>query len=279
MQENKNTSFCSGRSGGQGTVCIDTKRVLDSCRDRDCFEEVRAYLSDASRLILQRAQNLRTKSAEIICAYIGVDEVPFNNGFYQVTARYYISVEFEVCVCGKSQTIKGLSVVEKDVILYGGEGRAISFSSGVNSDICSPCCVGGASTNDPTAVVETVEPVILGTKVNDCNCPCSCTCTEFVDIPESVQELFGECVSVNEDGPKVYLSIGVFSVIRIVRPTQILVQATDYSVPDKECAPATGNDNPCALFRSMPFPTSQFRGTGMVDNPAQSSGGGCGCNK
>jgi len=279
MQENKNTSYCSGRSGGQGTVCIDTMRVLDSCRDRDCFEDVRVYLSDAGRSILQRSQNIRTKCAEILCAYISVEEVPFNGGFYQVTAKYYISLEFEVCICGKPQTIRGLAVVQKDVILYGGEGRAISFASGVNSDVCSPCACG-ATTNDPTAIVETVEPVVLGTKVSDCNCPCSCSCVDFVDIPESVQELFGECVTVTDEGPKVYVSIGVFSVIRIVRPTQILVSATDYSVPDKECTAATNNDNPCSLFRTMPFPTSQFKGTGRVDGIPDSRGGGnCGCNK
>ena len=277
MQENRNTSYCSGKGYGQGTVCIDTQRVLDSCRDRDCFEDVRVYLSDTGRAILQRSQNIRTKNAEILCAYIGVEEVPFNQGFYQVRVKYYITLEFEVCVCGKSQIIRGLAVVEKDVILYGGEGRAISFTSGVSNDICTPCACGG-TTNDPTAIVETVEPVVLGTKVSDCSCPCSCTCTDFVDIPESVKELFGECIDVTDEGPKVYVSIGVFSVIRIVRPTQILVQATDYSVPDKECAAATNNDNPCALFRTMPFPTSQFSTAGKGAE-LQSTGGGCGCNK
>lgn len=278
MQDNKNTSFCNGRSGGQGSVCIDTQRVLDSCRDRDCFEDVKVYLSAEGQAILQQSTNIRTRGAEILCAYIGVEEVPFNCGFYQITVRYYITVDFEVCIGGRSQMIRGITVVQKDVILYGGEGRAVSFASGVGTDICAGCSIGGPATNDPIAIAETVEPVVLSTKVSDCTCTCGCTCTDFVDIPQSVQELFGEQIVISADGPQVLVSFGIFSVIRIVRPTQIIVQATDYSVPDKECAPATQNDNPCALFRTMPFPTTQFRGTGRQE-PQREEKGGCGCGK
>lgn len=279
MQDNKNTSFSCNRGGGQNAVCIDTQRVLDSCRDRDCFEDVKVYLSAASQSLLAQSTNLRTRTAEILCAYVGVEEVPFNCGFYQVTVRYYVSLGFEACIGGRSQSFSGLSVIEKDVILYGGEGRAISFASGVGTDICAGCSIGGAVTNDPIAIAETVEPVVLGTKVVDCNCPCACTCTDFVDIPESVQELFGEPVIINTEGAQILVSLGVFSVIRIVRPTQIIVQASDYSVPDKECTPASCNDNPCALFRSMPFPVSQFNGSGRVESGREERGGNCGCGK
>ena len=95
MQENRNTApFCGtqGQNGNQcnnGVVCIDTKRVLDSCRDRDCFEDTRVYLTCLGEEILQNSTNVRTRSAKIICAYVGVDEVPFNCGFYRIRVRYY----------------------------------------------------------------------------------------------------------------------------------------------------------------------------------------------
>ncbi len=280
MQDNKNTSFSGNRGGGQSAVCIDTQRVLDSCRDRDCFEDVRVYLSAAGQGLLQQSTNLRTRSAEILCAFVGVEEVPFNCGFYQVTVRYYITVEFEVCIGGRSQTLNGLTVVQKDVILYGGEGRAISFASGAGADICAGCSIGGVAYNDPIAIAETVEPVVLGTKLSDCNCSCNCNCTDFVDIPQSVQELFGEDIIVNGDGAQLLVSLGIFSVIRIVRPTQLIVQATDYCVPDKECTPASSNDNPCALFKNMPFPVSQFRGIGTrQESGKEEKGGNCGCGR
>jgi len=290
MQENRNSAFCQGReregcSPTSGTVCIDTQRVLDSCRDRDCFEDARVYLTACGEEILANASNVRTRSAKLLWAYVGVDEVPFNCGFYQITVRYYIEVEFEGCLgVGRSQTFKGLAALEKNVILYGGEGRALSFSSNCSKSWCDGYNYDNVSTNDPVAIVETVEPVVLGTKVVDCSCPCPCTCTcaEISDIPEGIRNALGEELILNSDGPKVYVSFGIFSVVRIVRPAQLLVNATDYSVPEKECTAAQNNDNPCSLFRSIAFPVAQFKGTECCNNEEpqrRTGGGGCGCSK
>ena len=96
MQDNKNATFGAGQlTGCNGTVCIDTKRVLDCCRDRDCFEDTRVYLTPVGEEILASATNVRTRSAKLLWAYVGVSEVPFNCGFYQITVRYYIELEFE----------------------------------------------------------------------------------------------------------------------------------------------------------------------------------------
>lgn len=283
MHENRNASLVTQGQGqsqncGNGTVCIDTKRVLDSCRDRDCFEDTRVYLTCSGEEILANSTNVRTRKAQLLWAYVGVDEVPFNRGFYQVTVRYYIEVEFEACVAvGRSVTFKGLATLEKDVILYGGEGRAVTFTSGPLNNYCRGCNMNNVGTNDPVAVVETVEPIVLGTKVTDCNCPCACT--DYSDIPEGVRNCFCEELVINTTGPRLLVSFGIFSVIRIVRPAQLLIQATDYSVPDKECNAATNDDNPCSLFRTIAFPTSQFRGVECVNEPTVRGGGNCGCGR
>lgn len=276
MQENRNTPF-SLSGDGRGTVCINTNRVLDACRDRDCFENTRVYLTTAGQEILANSGSVRTKNASILSAYVGVDEVPFNNGFYQVTVRYYISVEFEGCTgVGRSQSFNGLAVLEKNVILYGGEGRAISFTSATSGTFCDPT-LGSMGTNDPVAIIETVEPIVLSTKVTECGLPCPCS--EGVDIPDSIINLFGSSdFVINTTGPRVYVSFGVFSVIIIQRPTQLLVQATDYSVPDKECSSKGNDDDPCSLFQNIAFPISQFRGTsGRPDMQPGTRQSGCGC--
>ena len=284
MQENRNANFCAGGgngTGGSGTVCIDTKRILDSCRDRDCFEDTRVYLTCTGEEILANSSNVRTRSAKLLWAYVGVDEVPFNCGFYKVRIRYYIEVEFEACLgVGRSQCFKGLAALEKEVILYGGEGRAVSFTSNALNNYCSVCHMNNMTTNDPVAVVETVDPIVLGTKVSDCNCPCPCGGAEYAEIPEGVRNSIGEELVLNSNGPRILVSFGIFSVIRMERPAQLLIHATDYSVPDKECNAATNNDNPCALFSSIAFPTNQFRGTGAIgDTPNHKPGGPCGCGK
>ena len=281
MQDNRNSSCGGGTDNTRGTVCISTNRVLDACRDRDCFEDSRVYLTAYGEEIIANATNVRTKSARTLWAFVGVEEVPFNCGFFQVKVRYYIEVELEACVgMGRSQTFKGLAMLEKDVVLYGGEGSITSFSSDNNSGFCSigdPC---QAKTNDPVAVVESVEPIVLSTKVKE-YCPCSCSC-DCCDLPETVRgSLDGELVT-NSTGPRLYVSFGIFSVIRIERPAQLLVQATDYSVPDKECTAATNNENPCELFRTISFPVTAFQSNFLNGHDERSNtnrSGGCGCGR
>ena len=280
MQENKN-SLCFGGGGGNSghnTAVIDTKRVLDTCKDRDCYENSRIYLTATGEEILDNSSNVRTRYSRLLGAYVGLDEVPFNCGFYQVKIRYYVEVDFEACLgVGKNQCFKGLSVLEKDVVLYGGEGRAVSFSSDTSGAYCDFTLDTGIG-NDPIAVVDTVEPVVLGTKVSDCNCQCPCGGSEYADIPDGIKDCFGEELVINSQGPRILVSFGIFSVIRIVRSAQLLVNATDYSVPDKECIGASSNDNPCELFKTMDFPVSQFRGSDRCFELERTKpSGGCGC--
>lgn len=276
-RNNNNTLSCNTR----GTVAIDTHRILDSCRDRDCFENTRVYLTASGEEILQNATNVRTRSAELLWAFVGVDEVPFNCGFYRITVRYYVQVDLEACLAGRTQSFRGISIFEKDVVLFGGEGRVTTFSSSPENNACNIADVDTVSSNAPVAIVETVEPIVLGTCV-ECDCTPSCEqCPSLIpEIPDSIStELDGPLVN-SPTGTHVYVSFGIFSVIRIVRPTQILVQASDYSVPEKECVAATNDENPCALFRTIAFPVARFRGGESVScdqNTPQRSSGGCGC--
>lgn len=276
MQENRNASninSCEHR----GTVCISTRKVLDSCRDRDCFEDVRVFLTAEGEDLLSSAQNIRVKNAKTVSAYVGVNEVPFNEGFYRITVRYYILLEFEGCVAiGRSQTFAGITAVEKDVILYGGNGSTNIYTSSINNNYCGGCEPTASSAEYPVAVVESVEPIVLNTRIKDCNC----SCCDYPDIPETVFNCLEGTISNNPNAPKIYVSLGIFSVIRIERDVQLLVQATDYSVPDKECCSATSSDDPCDLFKNIAFPISRFNGT-CNDHPVATNNksGGCGCGR
>ncbi len=270
MSENRcSCNSTSASSGARETVCIDTNRVLDSCRDRDCYENVRVYLSNAGQEIIDRsAATVRVECARILCTHIDVDEIQFNRGFYQLNTRFYIQVRLEACTgMGRAQEFDGIAVLDKTVILYGGEGNVSIFRSDPEINRCTPWCNNTRTTNLPTGVVETVDPVVLGLRVvehNDCNCPCYCACT-CEEIPRDLldQNAFGDLCDPS-DGNRLYVSLGLFTVFRIERPAQFLVTATDYSVPDKECTPAEPA-NPCSLFRNMAFPTSEFSGVGRND--------------
>ena len=66
--------------GGRDQVCIHTKKIMDSCRDKDCLECVRVYPTRSSQEVLDRAMSVKAGCAQLICAYIDVEPVNFNRG-------------------------------------------------------------------------------------------------------------------------------------------------------------------------------------------------------
>lgn len=142
-------------------VCIDTYRVLDSCRDKDCFENVRVYLTCTGQDIIDRTGVVRAKCAKVVWSCINIDSVPFNRGFYQLFIKIYVKITFEACVSqGNIQEFEGIAVVEKKVILFGSEGNVSVFKSEMQSG--NFCGCGGTKPNVsntlPIAVVDATVP-------------------------------------------------------------------------------------------------------------------------
>ena len=266
------------KCGQRDMVCVDTYRVLDSCRDKDCFEDVRVFLTAPGADVLSRAGAVRAKSAKVVWACIDIDSVPFNRGFCQLLIRIYCRIAAEVCLGqGGSQEIEGIAAVEKKVILYGGEGNVNVFKSELsNAGFCS--CGGKPTTAGntlPIAVLEVVDPIVLDPKVTEAPRPSCCTADE---IPERVRAFVSGPLS---DGPCALLvSLGFFSVVRIERPAQYLVNAVEYTVPEKECAAPIVEDA-CSLFRQMAFPVSEFSPSSqtppVLPGNGGPGGGDCGC--
>lgn len=272
MPENRFPTMTTGNP--RETVCIDTNRVCDSCRDRDCFENVRVYLSEFGHEILERTGAIRPKSAEILWTHVTLDEVPFNRGFYAVNTRFYIRILCEACTGStRSQDVEGLCILDKKVILYGGEGNANIFRSGSDNSFCAglPDEDDLGVRNAPTAIVEVVDPIVLGAKIVDVMPPCPCCCQDG-NLPRAVTAGLQATPRFDDNGLRfLTVSLGMFSVVRVVRPGQYLVQASEYIVPEKECVPME-EDDPCSVFRNMPFPSGEF-GSGTTERQGRS----CGC--
>ena len=261
-----------GKGSDPRTVCIETNRILDSCRDRDCFENVRVFLTDLGQDIIEHTTQVRVKDACIAWTYIGIDPVRFNRGFYSVHIRFYIKLIFEACLCaGQSREFDGIAVLEKQVVLFGGDSSVSIFRSSADGSVfCAepqPCY---KERSVPTAVVEAVEPIVLGVRVLEPACPepiCCCCCV--CDVPPSIAGCLsaplcpdtcgdgGRGGSIGGGGRSLVVSLGIFSLVRLVRPAQYLIQASEFIIPDKECVSATPDD-PCDLFRSMAFPIAEF---------------------
>lgn len=275
------SKLMSQSCSSKDVVCIDTYRVLDSCRDKDCFENVKVYLTSFGQEIIERTNIVRAKYSKVLSAYIDIDEVPFNRGFYQLSIKLFVKLICEACLGGGNiQEFEGVCVLEKKVILFGSSGSVSVFKSdeGCNNSFCPSenCgrCSGG--TTLPIAVIETVDPVVLDTKVVEpmrCHCHSCCCCS---DIPESVARYVnGDLVDSGNENTLV-VTLGLFSVIRIERPAQLLINAAEYNVPEKECIEAT-EESPCSIFRSMPFPINEFCPPSARALQGQNRNSSCGC--
>ena len=239
-------------------VCVHTKKIFDSCRDKDCIEDLRVYPTRGSQEVLDRAVSVKAGSAELLYAYIDVEPVTFNRGFYTVDVRYFYRITADAFVgAARPVEVTGLAVFDKRVILFGSEGSAKIFSS--NAAPCGPDAQNLPKSTAPTAVVEVVDPLILGLKLLDvCDCRPEPGCAE---IPSAVAGCFPEELMNGGDRHRLYVTLGQFSLIRLERDTQLLMPVYDYCVPDKEC-PCDGcgpcQEDPCDLFRKVKFPVNEF---------------------
>lgn len=251
-------------------VCIHTKKIFDSCRDKDCVEDLRFYPTQQSQAVIERAISVKAGNAELLYVYIDVEPVSFNRGFYTVDVRYFYRVTAHAFVgAARPVEISGLCVFDKRVILFGSEGSAKIFSSRYVNDGLDAQSI--SKSNLPVAVVEAVDPIVLHTKLVDvCECRvCDC---ELADIPQSICACFGSDLCFGGEGKRVYVTLGQFSMIRLERDTQLLIPAYDYCVPDKVCSCDAGSEeDPCEVFRRVNFPVDEF----FPPNGRNSEGSNC----
>lgn len=272
---------CQASGFGRDTVCIEAARVLDSCRDRDCFEDVKVFLGDFGSDIIERSSNIRVKDACVTNANISLDPIAFNRGFFAVNARLYIKICFEACVgCDRSREFEGIAVVDKKAVLYGGDNNITVFKTSQADSFCSCVPLCSCSGNLPTATIELAEPIILSVGVYEKEKhPCCCVCC-CADIPEEIYSKVEGCLSEEDSSERfVAVSIGLFSVVKITRNAQYLINATEYCVPDKECVSAE-EDSPCSIFKTMAFPIGEFCSSGSTgcDVPPFTKERKCSCN-
>lgn len=81
MADNRACSPCG--NAGRETVCIDCNRILDSCKDKDCFSDVRVYLTEFGQELIDKCAAIRVKCTKIVGVNIDTEPVQFNRGFYR----------------------------------------------------------------------------------------------------------------------------------------------------------------------------------------------------
>jgi len=228
-------------------VCINTRKIFDSCRDKDCVDDLRVYPTVTSQSYIETALSMRAKSAELLYVDVNVEPVSFNRGYYTVDCTYFYRVTGETFPGG--QPCQGLCVFDKRVMLFGSEGSVKVYSS----DDAVPNIIDD---DLPIGVVNSVDPICLQTKIVDSSSPIQSDIEQRV-IPAAITEAFDEDLVLQDTARRWFVTIGQFSIIRLERDTQLLIPAYDYGMPDKEC-PGCSEDDPCTLFSRIRFPVEEF---------------------
>ena len=264
-------------SGIREAVCVHTRKIMDACRDKDCIEDLRVYLTQSSQAALDRANSVKAGCAELLHVSAHVDPICFNKGFYTVDVRYFYRITADAFVgAARPVELTGLAVFDKRVILFGGEGCSKSFSSETDLECVDLQTL--TAVNQPSAAVEAVDPLVLSLKMVDpCECKCAC---EVSEVPACIGACFGSDLDFNAQGKRLYVSLGQFSLIRLERDTQLLIPVYDYCIPEKECTcdgPSCEED-PCELFRHVKFPVNEFFPPARTEASGESTCGCCGVN-
>lgn len=235
-------------------VCIDAGRVYDSCCDRDCLRDLRCYFSEEGQQLINNALSVRTRSAEVIDVNIDVEPVSFNRGYYSCDLTFFFKVELDVFTAPHTcpTVLNGITYTHKKAILFGSEGSVKSFSN-CYTVAGGPDKQGFTTGNVPKCVVQCVDPIALSAKLCDIKDCCDCNCC----IPKRVCDCIGGNINTGNNARKgVYTTLGLFSIVQLIRNVQMLIPVYDFCIPDKQCSQSS--DSPCDVFSRIDFPTDDF---------------------
>lgn len=159
--------------------------------------------------------------------------------------------------------VRGIAAFSKKVILFGSEGNVKVFSNQTKTVIQNACV-----SDTPKCVVQTVEPVALSARLGTIGTCCDAPGS----IPETVAQALNGCVPVglNNNSRTVFVTLGLFSVVQLIRNVQMLVPVYDFCIPEKQCNDTT--DQPCDVFKKIKFPTDDFF-------PPSTTPENCGCSE
>lgn len=238
-------------------MSIHTRKITDSCRDKDCIEDLPVYLTAGSQALLDSSAGTRVRCAELISTYIDVEPVAFDRNHYCIDVTFYYRVIADTIVgSARPATLYGLSAFTKRAVLCGEDSCAHIYRS--DTKLYSPDGITRSYANRPTAVVEVLDPMVLSSRVREANEQCGKE-TAPIQVPEAVRGMFDEALSIAHDRRRLFVTLGQFSIIRLERDAQLIVPVMDYSIPTKECCDNPGcTEDPCEMFSRIPFPASQF---------------------
>jgi len=275
MSENCQDTLRCDPQDLQQAMSIHTRKITDSCRDKDCIEDLRVYLTRGSQSTLDSAAGAKVRCAELLYTYIDVEPVAFDRNHYCIDVTFYYRVLADATIgVSRPAALYGLAVFTKRAVLCGEDSRAHIYRS--DTRLNEPDGLSRYYANRPTAVVEVLDPMVLSSKVREV-CEDKCREDAALQIPAAIQQMFDDDLVLAGERRRLFVTLGQFSIVRLERDAQLVVPVLDYAIPSKECCDAPGcTEDPCEMFSRIPFPATQFTPNGCDSNCAASADAGDG---
>ena len=258
MSDNNQAGTACDLRGIREAVCVHTDKISDSCLAKDCIEDLQVYLTVPSQQALDCAVSAKARYVELLHVGVHVETVPYSTGYYTVDLTFYYRVIADASAAGgRPTTVTGLAIFSKRLVMFGGETSARSFSS--RSGVSCLCKQAIQAGNVPEAIVEVVDPMILGSRVQEV-CSCNCCPPSPPVIPEAILGCFEEQLVLDGESKRLLVTIGQFSIARLERSTQLLIPTFDYCIPSKPCknVGSSNTESPCEVFGQIEFPMDAF---------------------
>ena len=169
-------------------MSIHTRKITDSCRDKDCIEDLRVYLTRGSQSLLDTCAGAKVRCAELLYTYIDVEPVAFDRNHYCIDVTFYYRVLADATIgTGRPAALYGLAVFTKRAVLCGEDSRAHIYRS--DTRLCEADGMPRRYANRPTAVVEVLDPMVLSSRVREvCEDACREECA--LQIPSVIRDMF-----------------------------------------------------------------------------------------
>ena len=165
MSECCQDSLCCNPEDLRQAMAIHTRKITDSCRDKDCIEDLRVYLTESSQAVLDKCAGAKVRCADLLYTYIDVEPVAFDRNHYCIDVTFYYRILADATVgTSRPAALYGLAVFSKRAVLCGEESAAHIFTSTTRLNGADGVSVPTA--NLPTAVVEVTDTNSQNRKTN-----------------------------------------------------------------------------------------------------------------
>lgn len=289
--------------------CIIAQKIFDQCRIQKCLTPhtlgvARVYSYNCcddcckDNEIIVPPSNAASVSVRDLCLskinIVSKKENPFKKCYWDIEVRFNFvyTLIFKTADGCEICSTKATSSYTSKVTLYGSDDADVVVASDLycSNDLLSS---GPFVSVEGKAISLLAELKFCQNSCCDCNCDCNCGCNSGCNCGCNCgcdcgcdwdSGSCGSCGSsrnlpTNTSYPiSVSVTIGLFAVIKLFRPVNIVVKTEGYCIPE-ECKGQSTTDDPCDFFNNLDFPMSLFEPgfTGTLTNNSNNSNDSCGC--